>query len=78
MSQSIRATTHTLTPATLANLSHNLRIPRVHPSSQATTQEMSFRVTTQGMPHVFPLSLAITQGISFRATTQGTLQQVDL
>ncbi|QCD96898.1 bud site selection protein 31 [Vigna unguiculata] len=39
---SVRATTRTLTPATLANLSHNSRISRVHPSSRAITQEMSF------------------------------------
>jgi len=38
----VRTTTSTLTPATLANPSHNSRVPRVHPPSRATTQ---------GMPH---------------------------
>jgi len=47
----VRATTCTLIPTTLANSSHNSRIPRVYPSSRATTQEMPFRATTQGMPH---------------------------
>ncbi|QCD94351.1 hypothetical protein DEO72_LG5g2434 [Vigna unguiculata] len=47
---SILATTSTLTPATLANPSHNSRDPRVHPPSQATTQEMLVRATTQGIP----------------------------
>jgi len=72
---SVRATTRTLTPATLANLSHNSRIARVHPPSRATTQGMSFWATTQGMPHVYPIFQATTQGIPFRATTQGMLQQ---
>jgi len=40
---SIRATTRTLTLATLANPSHNSRVSRVHPPSQTTTQEMPFR-----------------------------------
>ena len=31
---SVRATTHTLTPATLANPSHNSRIARVHPHTE--------------------------------------------
>ncbi|QCE03853.1 hypothetical protein DEO72_LG8g1882 [Vigna unguiculata] len=35
---SVLATTSTLTPATLANPSHNSRVPRVHPPSRATTQ----------------------------------------
>ncbi|QCE03523.1 hypothetical protein DEO72_LG8g1548 [Vigna unguiculata] len=35
---SVRATTHTLTPATLANPSSNSRVPYVHLPSQATTQ----------------------------------------
>jgi len=48
---SVLATTSTLTPATLANPSHNLRVPHVHPPSRATTQEMLFRATTQGIPH---------------------------
>ncbi|QCD84003.1 hypothetical protein DEO72_LG2g4353 [Vigna unguiculata] len=72
---SVRATTHTLTLTTLANSSHNSRVPRVHPPSRATTQEISFRAITQGMPRVYPISRATTQGISFRATTQGMLQQ---
>ncbi|QCD96171.1 hypothetical protein DEO72_LG6g873 [Vigna unguiculata] len=46
---SVLATTNTLTPATLANPSHNSRVPRVHPSSRATTQEMLFQATTQGI-----------------------------
>jgi len=37
----VPATTRTLTLATLANPSHNSRDPRVHPPSQAATQEMS-------------------------------------
>ncbi|QCD82672.1 hypothetical protein DEO72_LG2g3012 [Vigna unguiculata] len=41
----------TLIPATLANPSHNSRVSRVHPPSRATTQEMLFRATTQGIPH---------------------------
>ncbi|QCE14224.1 hypothetical protein DEO72_LG11g1223 [Vigna unguiculata] len=45
---SVLATTSTLTPATLANPSHNSRVPRVHLPSRATTQEMLFRATTQG------------------------------
>jgi len=45
----VPATTSTLTSTTLANLSHNSRVPRVHPSSRATTRGMSFRATTQGM-----------------------------
>jgi len=72
---SVRATTGTLTSATLANPSHNSRNARVHPPSRAITQGMSFRVTTQGMPRVYPLSRATTQGIPFRATTQGMPQQ---
>jgi len=44
---SVRATTRTLTPVTLANPSHNSRVPRVHLPNQAITQEMSFRATTQ-------------------------------
>ncbi|QCD78830.1 polygalacturonase [Vigna unguiculata] len=47
---SVLATTSTLTPATLANPSHNSRVPSVHPPSRATTQEMLFRATTQGIP----------------------------
>ncbi|QCD86635.1 hypothetical protein DEO72_LG3g1160 [Vigna unguiculata] len=47
---SVLATTSTLIPATLANLSHNSRVSRVHPPSRATTQEMLFRATTQGIP----------------------------
>ena len=35
---SVRDTTHTLTPATLANPSSNSRVPYVHLPSQATTQ----------------------------------------
>ena len=46
---SVQVTTCTLTLATLANPSHNSRIPRVHPPSRATTQEMSFQATTQKM-----------------------------
>jgi len=75
---SLPATTRTLTPATLTNPSHNSRNARVHPPSQATTQGMSIRATTQGMSRVYSLSQGTTQGIPFRATTQGTLQQVDL
>jgi len=44
---SVRTTTNTLTLATLANLTHNSRVPRVYPPSQATTRGMSFRATTQ-------------------------------
>ncbi|QCD93529.1 hypothetical protein DEO72_LG5g1604 [Vigna unguiculata] len=62
---SVRATTRTLTSATLANPSHNSRNARVHPPSRATTQGMSFRVTTQGMPRVYSLSQTTTQGIPF-------------
>jgi len=47
---SVLATTSTLTSATLANQSYNSRVPRVHPSSQATTQDMLFRATTEGIP----------------------------
>ncbi|QCD83631.1 hypothetical protein DEO72_LG2g3977 [Vigna unguiculata] len=47
---SVLATTSTFTPATLANPSHNSRVPRVHLPSRATTQEMRFRATTQGIP----------------------------
>ncbi|QCD96254.1 hypothetical protein DEO72_LG6g956 [Vigna unguiculata] len=47
---SVLATTSTLIPATLANPSHNSRVPRVRPPSRATTQEMLFRATTQGIP----------------------------
>ncbi|QCD82711.1 hypothetical protein DEO72_LG2g3051 [Vigna unguiculata] len=47
---SVLATPITLTPATLANPSHNARVPRVPPPSRATTQEMLFRATTQGIP----------------------------
>jgi len=47
---SVQATTRTLTSATLANPSQNSRVPRVHPQSQAITQEMPFRATTQAMP----------------------------
>ncbi|QCD86108.1 hypothetical protein DEO72_LG3g629 [Vigna unguiculata] len=50
MDPSILATTSTLTPATLANPSHNSRVPCVHPPSRATTQEMLFPATTQGIP----------------------------
>jgi len=52
MDPSVRTTTRTLTSATLANPSHNFIVSRVHSSSRATTQEMSFRATTQGMPCV--------------------------
>jgi len=38
MDPSVRATTSILTPITLANLSHNSRVPRIHPPSRATTQ----------------------------------------
>jgi len=75
MDPSIRAITRTLKPVTLVNPSHNSRFPRVHPQFGATTQEMSFRVTTQGMPRVYPISRATTQGISFWTTTQGMIQQ---
>ncbi|QCE10755.1 hypothetical protein DEO72_LG10g1987 [Vigna unguiculata] len=47
---SVLATTNTLTPATLANPSHNSRVPRVHPPSRATRQEMLVQATTQGIP----------------------------
>ncbi|QCE03706.1 hypothetical protein DEO72_LG8g1731 [Vigna unguiculata] len=50
LDQSVLATTSTLTPATLANPSHNSRVPRVHPPSRATTQEMLFRATTEEIP----------------------------
>ncbi|QCE06198.1 hypothetical protein DEO72_LG9g1209 [Vigna unguiculata] len=42
MDPSVRATTRTLTLATLTNLSHNSRNSRFHPSSRSTTQGMSF------------------------------------
>ncbi|QCD96886.1 hypothetical protein DEO72_LG6g1596 [Vigna unguiculata] len=45
----VLATTSTLTPATLANPSHNSGVPRVHPPFRATTRGMSFQTTTQGM-----------------------------
>ncbi|QCD94041.1 hypothetical protein DEO72_LG5g2119 [Vigna unguiculata] len=48
---SVLATTSTLTPATLTNLSHNSKVPHVHPPSRAITQEMLFRATTEGIPH---------------------------
>jgi len=41
--------TSTLTPTTLANPSHNSRVPHVHLPSRTTTQEMLFRATTQGI-----------------------------
>ncbi|QCD97285.1 hypothetical protein DEO72_LG6g1995 [Vigna unguiculata] len=66
------ATTSTLTPATLANLSHNSRVPRVHPPSRATTQEMLFQATTQGIPHALTPISSHTSRDTFRATTQGT------
>ena len=50
MDPSVLATTSTLTPATLANPSHNSRVPHVHLLSRATTQGTSFRATTQRMP----------------------------
>jgi len=37
---SVHVTTHTLTPITLTNPSHNSKVPRVHPPSRATTQGM--------------------------------------
>ena len=66
---SIWATTRTLTSITLANSSHNSRNACVHPPSRATTQGMSFQVTTQGMSHVYTLSRATIQGIPFWAPT---------
>jgi len=36
----VRAITRTVTPTTLANLSHNLRVPHVHLPYRATTQEV--------------------------------------
>jgi len=48
-------TTCTFTLATLANPIHNSRVPRVHPPSRATTQEMLFQATTQGIPRALPL-----------------------
>jgi len=50
MDPSVLATTSTLTLTTLANPSHNSRVPRVHPLSRATTQGKSFRATTYRMP----------------------------
>ncbi|QCD86755.1 hypothetical protein DEO72_LG3g1281 [Vigna unguiculata] len=44
---SIHTTACTLAPATFANWSHNSRVPRVHPPSRATTQEMPFLAITQ-------------------------------
>jgi len=70
---SVLATTNTLTPATLANLSHNSRVPRVHLPSRATTQEMLFQATTQGIPRALTPILSHTSRDTFRATTQGTL-----
>ncbi|QCD94512.1 hypothetical protein DEO72_LG5g2596 [Vigna unguiculata] len=48
----VLTTTSTFTPATLANLSHNSKVPRVYPPPRATTQEMLFRATTQGIRSV--------------------------
>jgi len=48
---SVLATTSTLTPATLANPSHNSKVPHVHLLSRATTQGKSFQATTHRMPH---------------------------
>jgi len=39
-----------------------LKVPRVHPLSRATTQGKSFQATTHKMPHAYPLSWATTQG----------------
>ncbi|QCE06747.1 hypothetical protein DEO72_LG9g1761 [Vigna unguiculata] len=47
---SVLATTSIFTPVTLANPSPNLKVPRVHPLSRATTQGQSFRATTHRMP----------------------------
>ncbi|QCD82969.1 hypothetical protein DEO72_LG2g3311 [Vigna unguiculata] len=49
LDSSLLATTSTLTPTTLVNPSHNSRVPRVHPPSRATIQEMLFQATTQGI-----------------------------
>ncbi|QCE15238.1 hypothetical protein DEO72_LG11g2247 [Vigna unguiculata] len=66
---SVLAKTSTLTPTTLANPSHNSRVPRAHPPSRATTQGIpraltpipshnsrdTFRAITQGTPAIPPL-----------------------
>ncbi|QCE10234.1 hypothetical protein DEO72_LG10g1462 [Vigna unguiculata] len=69
---SVLATTSTLTPATLTNPSHNSRVSRVHPPSQATTQEMLFRATTQGIPHALTPIPSHNLRDTFRVTAQGT------
>jgi len=68
----VRATTHTLTPTTLTNSSHNSRVPCVHPSSRDTTRGMPFRATTQEMSRAQPLSRATTQGIRSEPQLKGT------
>jgi len=71
MDPSILATTSTLTPTTLANLSHNSRVPPVHPPSRATTEEMLFRATTQGIPCAYPYPEPQLKGY-IPSSTQGT------
>ena len=61
---SVLATTSTLIPAKLANPSHNSRVPRVHPPSRATTQEMLFRA--------HPKSLGSTPQATRRHTSSVT------
>ncbi|QCD78984.1 hypothetical protein DEO72_LG1g2621 [Vigna unguiculata] len=68
----VLAITSTLRPATLANPSHNSRVPRVHLPSRATTQEMLFRATTQGIPRALTPIPSHNSRDTFRATTQGT------
>jgi len=50
MDPSVLATTSTLTPTTLTNLSLNSKVSHVHPPSRATSQDMLFRATTQEIP----------------------------
>jgi len=69
---SVLATTSTLTPATLTNLSHNSKVPHVHPPSRAITQEMLFRATTEGIPHALTPIPSYNSRDMFWATTQGT------
>ncbi|QCE00693.1 hypothetical protein DEO72_LG7g1983 [Vigna unguiculata] len=69
---SVLATTSTLTPTTLANPSHNSRVPRVHPPFRATTQQMLFRARTQGIPRALTPILSHNSKDTFRATIQGT------
>jgi len=71
MDPSVLATTSTLTLAKLANPSHNSRVPRVHPSSRATTQEMLFRAQLEEC-HVLTPIPSSTQGIRSELNSRNT------